>query len=684
MSSEWYRQSFRKAHLLYVSPQWAARRGEGFDAVAYADAYERAGIELVQLYCKDHHGVCYYPSSLGLQYPRNILGELLPELKQRGIKLMAYMSMGFDNYAGGLHPEWRAANEMGDPHKNGPFWHLSVYSPYADFLMQQIDELARDYDVDGYWLDIIPLARHIPQELWMIQPHPVPDYSFYAQRRYRELTGKGLPVRPTPDEVDEIFEVMTGEVAAFLERSYATIRKYRPDAVITYNGAGAPGDPIDSGDLISIEGHAPHYLRQSFIARWAKDREKPFEMLTAGGLSRTPVGGGWNSLDQKPAETLRLEAAICIAQGGNPVFGQVPHTDGSTDAEQFRTFGKMFRPIREIEPWLVGAKGVADVGLVCASKPRQASGHWLRMTAGAEAAHEALLAHHVQYDIVRLDRDISHYRAIVLAEQTALGDEEAEKLRAYVQGGGTLIATGQSGLFDGRGKPRADFALADVFGIRYAGPVPAEFVYLRLDDETLAEAVTHVPIIADQIGVAVTLAGAETLGRLAEPEARRTDATTVLWCDSSPDWNHVHPGLVEHRYGKGICRYLAFPVRCDNMPNVWIKRLLGVLAVQAVERPLLRTNASAGVEVTLNRQGGRLVLHLVNHHGGDPNRLSIGDTMLSIAGVEVTLNHRAAGLDAVARVSLAPGGETVPFERVPEGIRFVVPAFTIHAVLGID
>lgn len=683
MSSEWYRQSFRKAHLLYVSPQWAARRGEAFDAVAYADAYERAGIELVQLYCKDHHGVCYYPSSLGLQYPRNILGELLPELKKRGIKLMAYMSMGFDNYAGGLHPEWRAANAVGDPHKNGPFWHLSVYSPYADFLMTQLDEIARDYEVDGYWLDIIPLARHVPQELWMIQPHPVPDYSFYAQKRYRELTGKGLPVNPTPEQEDEIFEVMTGEVDAFLQRSYDTLRKYNPDAVITYNAAGAPGDPIDSADLISIEGHAPHYLRQSFISRWAKDREKPFEMLTAGGLSRTPVGGGWNSLDQKPAEVLQLEAAICIAQGGNPVFGQVPHADGSTDAGQFETFGKIFNPIRELEPWLVGAKGVADVGLVCASKPRVASRHWKRMAAGSEALHTALVAQHVQFDIIRLDRDISKYRVVVLPEQTALSDEEVEKLRNYVREGGTLIASGYSSLYDGRGKPRENFALADVFGVNYAGPLPADFVYLRLDDKALRDAVTSLPIIADEVGVAVTLAGATELAKIAEPEARRSDATTILWCDSSPDWDHMHPGIVEHRFGKGVCRYVAFPMSAADMPNVWVKRLAGVMVEQALDKPLVSTSAGAGVEVTLNRQGERLVLHLCNHHGGDPNRLSIGDNMLKLAGIEVTVNHEAAGLAEVTSVSVAPSGAPVAFEMVDGGIRFEVPPFTIHSLVVI-
>jgi hypothetical protein len=684
MSSEWYRQSFRKAHLLYVSPQWAARRGEAFDPVAYADAYERAGIDLVQLYCKDHHGVCYFPSSLGLQYPRDILGELLPELKKRGIRLMAYISMFFDNYACGLYPEWRAVNEAGDPHKTGPFWHASVCSPYSEFLLTQLDELAKGYEADGYWLDIIPLARHLPQELWMIQPHPVPDYSFYAQKRYREVTGRGLPVKPSAEEVDEIFEVMAGEVDAFMNRAYATIRKHRPDAVITYNAAGAPGDPLDSGDLISIEGHAPHYTRQSFVARWAKGRQKPFEMMTAGGLSRTPLGGGWNSLDQKPATMLQLEAAIVVAQAGNPVIGQVPTPDGGTDAAQFETFGQVFRPIRELEPWLIDAEGVADVAVVCAPKPRSASAHWLRMTAGAEAVHEALIAQHVQYDIVRLDSDISKYRAVVLAEQTALSDAEAERLRSFVRDGGTLIAAGNTSLFDERGRRRPDFALADVLGAHHVRPVPADFVYLQLEDEALRRAVTAVPIIADHAGVAVSLDGGRTLGRLAEPEARRTDATTVLWGDAPPDWGHAYPGLVENRFGKGLCRYLAFPVRCDNVPNIWIKRLIGVLVSDAVGSPIVATNAGPGVEVTLNRQHGRLVLHLCSHYAGDPNRLSVGDNLLSLTGIEVSLDHARAGLPEVTRVVSVPSGTALPNRFVDGRLKFAVPAFVIHSVIAIE
>ena len=273
--SEWFGQTFRKLHKLYVSPQWAKAQGERFDAVKYAESLERSAVDCLELYCKDHHGACYYPCSLGLPHPRNILGELLPELKKRNIRLIAYFSVCFDNYALGLHPEWRMVNYLGDPYKLRPFYMASVCSPYTDFALQQLDELAANYEVDGFWLDIIPLARDVQQDLWMIAPHPIPDYSLYAQRSYEADTGEQLPIQPTPEEADQIFEFMTAKVDDFLNQCYAVIRSHLPEAVITYNAAGAPGDPIDSADLISIEGHAPEYVRQSFNARWAKTRGKP-------------------------------------------------------------------------------------------------------------------------------------------------------------------------------------------------------------------------------------------------------------------------------------------------------------------------------------------------------------------------------------------------------------------------
>ena len=133
------------------------------------------------------------------------------------------------------------------------------------------------------------------------------------------------------------------------------------------------------------------------------------------------LGGGWNGFDQKPLKFLELENAIALAHGGSMVFGQAPYPDGETDSAQFAGFADVFRPVRQIEPWLREPTGLSDVGLVFAPKPRRASRLWGLMQDGAEAFHDALIDMHIQYDIIQLDRDLSRYQLLILPDQAALG-----------------------------------------------------------------------------------------------------------------------------------------------------------------------------------------------------------------------------------------------------------------------
>ena len=635
--SEWFRESFRKIHKLYVSPQWAGQQGAKFDAAQYADYLADTAVDCLELYCKDHHGTCYYPCSLGMPHPRNILGELLPELKKRDIRLIAYVSICFDNYALGIHPEWRMVNYLGDPYKLRPFYMASICSPYTDFVLQQIDELASTYADDGFWLDIIPLARDVRQDIWMIAPHPIPDYSFYAQRAYEAATGEQLPLRPTPDEADGIFEFMTAQVDDFLERAYALIRRHLPDAIVTYNAAGAPGDPVDSADLISIEGRAPNYVRQSFNARWAKTRGKPSEILTAG----------------------------------------------ATDQAQFDGFGQVFRPVLEIEPWLRDASGVSDIGLVFAPKPRTASNLWGIMQDGAEAFHDALLDMRLQYDIIQFDADLSQYQLLILPDQAALSDEELDKLRVYVREGGKLLASGCSALWDETGKRRADFGLADVFGASYQRDAESEFVYLRLTGGGLRETVTALPILIDKTPLQVKARDSEVIAEFILPEAGRSEATTVLWGDAAPDDSKRIPAIMRKAFGQGECAYIAAPLRAQGMPNAWVKRFMAVLAAQLVERPVLKTNAPAGVEVVLNRQGQRHIIHLLNRYSGSVDHLSWKDERFELRDIAIELDLSRLAMNAVQRVFQAPD-QDLDHDVSARRLSILLPALSCHAVIVIE
>lgn len=679
----WFGQTFRKVHILYVSPQWAKRRGQAFSASQYAESLAEAGVDCVELYTKDHHGTCYFPCSLGLPYPRNVLGELLPELRQQNIRLMAYVSVGFDNYALGIHPEWRAVNSLGDPCKIGPFYMACWSSPYMDFVLQQIRELAEGYAVDGYWLDIIPLARQVPQAMWMTNDLPIPCYCLSCQQAYAEVTGERLPLHPSQGQKEQVYQFLLNKGENFVSRAMEVIHEYRPDAVVTYNGDGAPGDPVELGDLISMEGHAPLYTRQSFIARWGKASSRPFEILTAGGLPRHEEGGGWNSFDQKPPTLMQLESSLAVAHGGSAVFGVMPYANGSIDAAQFAGLGKVFRPTRDLEPWLREPEGISDIGLALVTKPRTASSLWYHMTDGAESIHEALLDGHYQYDILPTLDHLDRYQVVILADQAALSDAELERVRAYVKQGGRLLASGTTSLFDEAGCRRSDFGLADVFGVSLGRDPGLPFTYIRLRRGPLADRVTLLPIFSDQAPLEVSLSGASTLADLMYPEATRTDATTMLWGEPGPDEAQIHPGVCQHQYGHGTCWYAAWSLRARKLTNAWIKQLIVTLVGDMVADPVLKTSAPAGVEIVLNRQAGRHVVHLVNIHTGTLDRLSSSDHPLRLTGLEVQLNLSRLGITKVQRV-YAPPDVSLPYQETDGWLTIGVPPLHVHEILVVE
>ena len=264
----WFAQTFRKVHIIYASPLWAKERGAAFDAEEYADSLAAAGVDCVELYTKDHHGICYYPCSLGFSYPHDVVGELLAALRKRVIRLIAYFSVCFDNYALGLHPEWRAVNVWGDPSKVGPFYMACWSSGYMDYALQQIRELAQGYAVDGYWLDIMPFVRNVPQTEWMSNSLPSPCYCLSCQKGYEEETGERLPLLVTPDSqvgsplfgdlsvqqivgqpfldnhAEQAYQFLLGKGEAFLVQAMEILRAHNPEALITYNGANSPGGSL--------------------------------------------------------------------------------------------------------------------------------------------------------------------------------------------------------------------------------------------------------------------------------------------------------------------------------------------------------------------------------------------------------------------------------------------------------
>jgi hypothetical protein len=86
----------------------------------------------------------------------------------------------------------------------------------------------------------------------------------------------------------------------------------------------------------------------------------------------------------------------------------------------------------------------------------------------ATLVEQALIQGNVPFDIIFDDRqlDLKRYRALILADQESLTEDQMATIRRYIESGGGLVATERTSLYDNFRNRRADYGLADVFGVK--------------------------------------------------------------------------------------------------------------------------------------------------------------------------------------------------------------------------
>ncbi len=125
----------------------------------------------------------------------------------------------------------------------------------------------------------------------------------------------------------------------------------------------------------------------------------------------------------------------------------------------------------------VNKRSIANVGVVMGQRTHlfYQPPRGTLMAQYMNGMYYALLEGRFLFDFVHEDKlalpDLKKYSALVLPNTALLSDEQCGLLRAYVDAGGSLLATFETSLYTERNERRADFGLADVFGIRKAGDI---------------------------------------------------------------------------------------------------------------------------------------------------------------------------------------------------------------------
>ena len=246
-----YQQSYRRMLVDMHIPDWDPAFLSRYDPAALAGQFTRANLTGAMLYCKSHAGLCYWPTRAGKMHAgiggRDLVGEMLTELRSRGIAACAYYSIVFDNWAVETHPDWRQRTINGaDFNSVIRYGTCCMNHPeYRAYEMAQLDDLLSRYEFDALFLDMI---------FW-----PLICGCDHCRARFRAEADADIPV--TVDWTSPAwcrFQAARERWASDFTRDLmAKAKSIRPDLDVTHNlapgafqlGAGAAARRVDSRHL---------------------------------------------------------------------------------------------------------------------------------------------------------------------------------------------------------------------------------------------------------------------------------------------------------------------------------------------------------------------------------------------------------------------------------------------------
>jgi beta-galactosidase len=257
---------------------------------------------------------------------------------------------------------------------------------------------------------------------------------------------------------------------------HAVLRRVTPGIPITTN-LMPHHKPVDAfawaphQDVMSLDYYQDPYDPQAHLGAALN-----FDVMRSarGGqpwmlMEQAPSAVNWRGRNgPKPPGVMRLWSWQAVAQGADAVLyfqwrasrggaekyhsAMLPHA--GTDTRIFREVADLGREFARL-PQIAGTRSRADVALLTDwnswwaleldSHPSTA----LDQTLINRAHHQALFDAGVACDILPPDRDLGGYALVVVPNLYLLGQDDADRLAAYVEGGGHLVVSFFSGIVDG-------------------------------------------------------------------------------------------------------------------------------------------------------------------------------------------------------------------------------------------
>jgi hypothetical protein len=671
--------------------------------------------------------VAYYPSRLPQHRAlhlgdRDLYGDIVAAAREEGLAVLARMDCNRADESLYLeHPDWFARDRDGRPYREGDLYVTCINGPYyQEFIPAVIREIVERSRPDG-----------LTDNSWSGLDRARMCACHHCAATFRQATGLDLPRAPDWDS-----PAYRRWILWSYERRLAVWDLFNQTARV----AGGPDClylGMNGGDLINqslrfrdlkaicersailmLDHQARrqgHWFAQNAEAGKLIHGLMGWDRLVPESTAHYQAGQPTFRLASKPEPEVRMWAVEGFAGGIQPWW----HHIGAyhEDRRQYRVAEPIFRWHEANEPYLVNRRPVATVGLVWTQRNVDFYGRDAaqeRVALPHAGLAQALVRARIPYLPVHADhveRDGGELAALVLPNVGALSDEQCAGIRRFVEGGGGLVATGETSRYDAWGDARDDFGLADLFGCHATGQHHgssgaadpswerwAQHSYLRLAPARRAEVYgprggDEPPAVGERHPVLRGFDDTDLLpfgGRL---EVVRADPAALVPLTFVPPfpiyppetaWMRVPgtalPGLVLNESRGGRVAYLPADLdRClarDNLPD-HAALLANAVRWATGDRLPLRVEGPGLLDCHLYEQPGRLILHLVNLSGAGTWRAPIHE-LLPVGPVAVELPLRGGASGRSVRLLVA-GGEVAG--RVADGrVRFELPRIVDHEV----
>jgi hypothetical protein len=667
--------SFRQIHLDFHTSEHIEGIGCDFDKTHYQKALLEARVGSVTTFATCHHGWAYYSSRVGPMHPHlkfDLLRAQYDACKEIGIKVPIYLTAGVNNAAAVAHPEWRQSGPDGKltgwaaSNIDAGFFYMCFNTGYLDFLCDQLREVVSLFpDNDGIFLDIITQPECVCHACIS---------SMHAQ------------------DLDPLLgEDRKAHCRFVLEKYYrattAAVRSCHPDTPVFHNSGH-----ITRGDRKILEFFSHLELESLPTGGWGYDHfpvsakycaNLPHDVLGMTGKFHTTWGefGG-----MKHPNALRYECAQMLAVGAKCSVGDQLHPRGVLDPSTYRMIGEAYKEVEVKEAWCTDVRHVSDIGVISCGAVNSGSS---RDPASDIGAGRILLEGQFLFDVLDAEMDFRGRRALLLPDEVRVDEILKARIADFLEGGGKLILSGTSGL-----NPKQDSFLWDI-GAEYCGVSPFQPDYV-LPEEGFRPNFVQSPVVMYLPSQRIRVTRGASLGDIYDPYFNRSykHFSSHQHAPNRPDPSGYAAGVMTDRF-----LYFAHPVFS-------IYRAYGAVVYrQFITRALRRfldgqetvqSNLPSTARLHLNRQDkeNRHVLHLLYANTilrGSTARMEGGNIRgtQAIEVVEELLPLRNITIEvrlpvSIRRVRLEPEGVDLPFETLPEGIRFEVEAFTCHQMISLE